>query len=253
LHSIISQNLNIYKIILGGIKLAEIIQINDTTWRIEDNGVSFFLLTGADKALLVDSGRGTPNAKQIAEGITKLPLMLLNTHADPDHISGNGSFEYIYMHPAEEGLYRAHGGKGTILPVNDSDIIELGNRPLKIFYIPGHTPGSIAVLDIKNRALISGDSVQDGNIFMFGKHRNMSRYLESMKKLSKYTDEFDTVYPSHGSFPVGPDLIGKLIEGAEQIISGKAQGEIIERFGAPVMLYKFPYAGFLCDVPADKE
>lgn len=233
----------------GGICMAEIIQINDSTWRIEDNGVRFFLLVGTEKALLIDSGRGTPDAKQIAEGITDQPIMLLNTHADPDHISGNGGFDSFYMHPDEEPVYKARGGAGEIIPVNDGDIIDLGKRPLRIIFIPGHTPGSIAILDINNRVLISGDSVQDGNIFMFKKHRNISLYVESLKKLSGYTDEFDEVYPSHGSFPVYPDLIPKLLDGAEQIIAGTAEGKVIDMFGTSVMLYKFPYAGFLCDIP----
>lgn len=233
--------------------MADIIQIDDTTWRIEDGGVRFFLLTGTKKALLIDSGMNTVNAKQIAEGITKLPIILLNTHADPDHISGNGSFDYCYMHPEEEDNYRIHGGAGNILPVKDNDIIDLGIRPLRIVFIPGHTPGSIAVLDIKNRVLISGDSIQDGNIFMFNERRNLPLYVESLKKLSKYTDEFDTIYPSHGSFPVYPELIEKLIEGSEQIINGTANGKIVDIFGTPVMLYKFSYAGFLCDIPESKK
>jgi len=112
--------------------MAEVIQINDTTWRIEDNGVRFFLLAGTEKALLIDSGMNTLNAKQIAESITKLPIMLLNTHADPDHISGNSNFDYSYMHPDEEDNYRALGGLGAILPAKDNDIIDLGSRPLKI-------------------------------------------------------------------------------------------------------------------------
>ncbi len=227
--------------------MAEIIQINDTTWRIEDNGVRFFLLAGTEKALLIDSGMNTPNAKQIVESITELPVMLLNTHADPDHISGNGSFDYFYMHPDEEDNYRAHGGSGTILPVKDNEIIDLGNRPLKIIFIPGHTPGSIAVLDINSRVLISGDTVQDGNIFMFSERRNLPLYVESLKKLSMYTGEFDAIYPSHGSFPVSPGLIAELIEGAEQIINRTAKGKGVDMFGTPVKLYKFPYAGFLCD------
>lgn len=105
--------------------MADIVLINDTSWRIEDNGVRFFLLTGTEKALLIDSGMKTPNAKQ---SITKLPVMLLNTHADPDHISGNGSFDYFYMHPDEEDIYRAHGGVESILPVKDNYIIVLGNK-----------------------------------------------------------------------------------------------------------------------------
>lgn len=233
--------------------MADVVQINDTTWRIEDSGVRFFLLAGTEKALLIDSGMHTPNAKQMAESITKLPIMLLNTHGDPDHISGNGSFDSFYMHPDEEDVYRSQGGSGIILPVKDNDVIDLGNRPLKIFAIPGHTPGSIAVLDINSRVLIPGDSIQDGNIFMFREYRNMSLYVESLKKLSRYMDEFDIIYPSHGSFPVYPELIARLIEGAQQVIDGKAQGEVVEVLGTPVMLYRFPYAGFLCDLPENEK
>ncbi len=232
--------------------MADIIKINDTTWRIEDNGVRFFFLVGTEKALLIDSGMNTLNAKQIAESITKLPIILLNTHADPDHIAGNVSFDYFYMHPDEEDNYRAHGGLGSLLPVKDNDIIDLGNRPLKIYFIPGHTPGSIVVLDVNNRVLISGDSIQDGRIFMFKEHRNMSMYVESLNKLSKLTDAFDAIYPAHGSFPVYPELIASLIEGAEQILSGTAKGTSVDMFGTPVMFYKFPYAGFLCDIPDNK-
>ena len=43
---------------------------------------TIFLLVGTEKALLIDSGMNTLNAKQIAESITKLPIILLNTHAD---------------------------------------------------------------------------------------------------------------------------------------------------------------------------
>ena len=235
--------------------MVDIIQIDNNTWRIEDNFVRFFLLTGEEKALLIDSGVNTPNAKEIAESLTKLPVILLNTHADGDHISGNESFEFFYMSPDEERYYRSKGGLGTILPVKDGEIIDLGNRPLKIISMPGHTPGSIAVLDINNRALIGGDIIQDGNIFMFKEHRNMFLYIESLRKLlSCYAKEFDIIYPSHGSFPVYPDLITNLIEGAEQIINGTANnGEIVHMSGTPVMLYKFPYAGFLCDIPENMK
>ena len=50
----------------------EIIKINDSTWRIEDGDVRFFLLTGTQKALLVDSGMNVHNAKDIAAGLTVL-------------------------------------------------------------------------------------------------------------------------------------------------------------------------------------
>ena len=225
--------------------MAEIFKINESTWRIEDNGVRFFLLCGEEKAALVDTGMNAPDARVIAEGLTNLPLILINTHADPDHISGNGSFDEFYMSVAEEENYREHGGKGKLLPVKEGDVIELGKRPLRIIDIPGHTPGSIAILDEKNRVLISGDTVQDGNIFMFGKFRNLDVYIESLKHLGEFSGQYDEIYPMHGTFPVGEELIGKLLEGAQEIKDGKAIGKAVDIFGNQVTLYKFPYAGFL--------
>ena len=227
--------------------MAEIIKVNDDTWRFEDDGVRFFLFAGTKKAALIDSGMKVPDARKLAEGLTDLPLILVNTHADPDHISGNAAFEEVYMSPEEEDNYRANGGQGKINPVREGDVIDLGDRPLRIIDIPGHTPGSIAIIDEKNRIMIGGDSVEDGNVFMFGERRNIDRYIESMKHLLEFTDSFDTIYAMHGSFPVKNDLIEKLIEGAQLIKDGKADGSAVDVFGTTVLLYKFPYAGFLCD------
>lgn len=228
--------------------MAETIKINDSTWRFEDGGVRFFLLCGKEKAALIDTGMNAPDAKELAEGVTDLPLILINTHGDPDHISGNGAFEEFYMSPKEEDNYRNNGGNGTIIPVNDGDVIDLGDRPLKIIDNPGHTPGSIAILDEKYKVLIGGDAVQDGNIFMFGKYRNLNSYISSLKRLKEYDGSFDEIYPMHGTIPVKSELIEKLIDGAEQIQSGSAEGKKVDMFGTEVMLYKFPYAGFLCEV-----
>ena len=73
--------------------MAKIIKINDNTWRFEDDSVRFFLLCGKERAALVDSGMNTPDAKKMAEDLTDLPIILINTHADPDHISGNAALD----------------------------------------------------------------------------------------------------------------------------------------------------------------
>ncbi len=227
--------------------MTEVIQINKNTWRFEDDGVRFFLLCGKDKAALVDTGMNTPDAGKMAEQLTDLPLILINTHADRDHISGNAGFEEFYMSPSEEENYRQNGGKGRILPVKEDDVIDLGDRPLRIIDNPGHTPGSIAILDEKYRVLIAGDSVQDDKIFMFGNFRNMDTYIDSLKKLSKYDGTYDEIYAMHGTIPLNPDIVGKLIDGATMIANGTATGTKVNLFGNEVLLYKFPYAGFLCE------
>ena len=84
----------------------EIIQIGSDSWRIEDSGVRFFLLAGTERALLVDSGRSVHNARNIAGSLTDLPIGLLNTHGDMDHVGSNAQFDAFYMHPDEEENFR---------------------------------------------------------------------------------------------------------------------------------------------------
>lgn len=226
----------------------EIIKINEGTWRIEDEGVRFFLLAGEDKALLIDSGMTVHNAKEIAQELVDLPVELLNTHGDIDHVGSNDEFDSFYMNPAEAAnYYNTQKRTGMIDPVTDGDIIDLGDRELEIITIPGHTPGSIAVLDKRHRALISGDAIQDGNIFMFGIQREMHAYLLSLEKVMNYADLFDTIYPSHGSFPVGPELIVALYESAAHIMMGLAEGSEAEMHGVKVKQYDMGAAKFLCD------
>ena len=200
------------------------IQIDDSTWLFEEEGVRFFLLVGKDKALLIDSGMQTHNAKELAEELTDLPIELLNTHADPDHIGSNDEFDWFYMNPAEgSNFYNSQGRDGEIRPVWDGDIIDLGERPLRIIATPGHTPGSIAILDVDHRRVFSGDPVQDGRIFMFGIQREMHAYRHSLKKLDGFRDQFDELYPCHGSCPVKPELIMKLYDAAGVCWKGRSK------------------------------
>ena len=98
----------------------QIIKMNDNTWRIEDHGVRFFLIAGREKALLIDSGMQVHNAREIAESLTDLPVFLLNTHADMDHIGSNAEFAECYMHPEETVNYHVDN---SVIPVNEGDIL----------------------------------------------------------------------------------------------------------------------------------
>jgi len=224
----------------------KIIPITEDTWRLEEEGVRFFLLAGDEKALLIDSGMQTHNAKEIAESLVSLPVELLNTHGDMDHVGSNDEFDHFYMNPAEaSNYYNTQKKTGTIIPVTDGDVIDLGGRRLEIITLPGHTPGSIAILDCRRRVLISGDPIQDGNIFMFGVQREMHAYMLSLKKLEKYRDRFDTIYPSHGTFPVSPDLIPLLYENAARVLAGEAEATDAEFHGTPIKKYDVGVCSFL--------
>lgn len=223
----------------------EIIPIDAQTWRIEDGMVRCYLLAGTDSALLIDTGMTLQNAREIAEGLTDKPVKLLNTHGDPDHIAGNAAFPSFYMHPDEADNYHAFGGGGEIVPVREGDTLDLGGRPLEIIELPGHTPGSIAVLDRSRRALISGDPIQTGRIFMFGPGRDLRQYLNSLRKLQRRTGDFDAIWPAHGTFPVEPAQIAKLALGAERMLAHQVAWEPCDMRGTPLRAYNVGCATFL--------
>ena len=223
-----------------------IIRIDDQTWRLEEEGVRFFLLTGSRSALLIDSGMQVHNAKKLAEGLTALPLSLLNTHADRDHIGSNAEFDAVYMSPAELVNYPLAKKASDIIPIRDGSSIDLGGRRLEIIEIPGHTPGSIAVLDVERRVLFSGDTVQDGSIFLFGPMRNIPAFYHSLKRLEGMTGRFDLIYPSHGSFPVKKELISRLISQTAKLERGELAASEAAFMGIPLKRYEADAAVFLC-------
>ena len=227
---------------------AQVIQVNEDTWRIEDGMVRFFLLKGTEKALLIDTGMTIRHAREIAEALTGMPVLLLNTHSDADHTGCNDRFDSFYMHPADEAHYRKSGKGGKLIPIRDGDELDLGNRKLRIIHLPGHTPGSVAVLDLSRRVLISGDPLQEhGRIFMFGEHRDMREYVRSLKRLETMSAAFDEIWPSHADLPLSPDCIRRLYEGAGKILDKEIKGTETEFFGQRITVYPLGFTTFLCN------
>ena len=217
------------------------------TWAESDQGVRIFLLVGKEKALLIDTGMTGLDLQSTISLHTDLPVQLLNTHADRDHIAGNSQFPEFCMHPSEAAFYRnVQHGSGKMLPVFEGDLIDLGGRTLEIIHLPGHTPGSITVLDRENRCLIGGDPIQeDGNIYMFGDHRNMVAYIAGLERLMKRSD-FDFIYPSHAKEKVSRDVIPQLVAGAKDILAGKIPGKETEAHGIKVASCDVGVSRFLC-------
>ena len=223
-------------------------QIFDNTWAALDVGVRIFLLAGEESALVIDTGMNGLDIPGMVTAHTDLPYRLLNTHADPDHIGSNSQFASFYMHPSEAAFYHnTQHGRGSVVPVFDGDVIDLGGRPLEIIHLPGHTPGSITVLDRKNRCLIGGDPIQeDGTIFMQGPQRDMEAYIASLRRLLQ-RDDFDVIYPSHAKEKVSRSVIPPLIDGAQRILAGAVQGTPAELFGEAIRVCDVGVSRFLCD------
>ncbi len=226
------------------------VRLYDNTWAIEDGGVRIFVIRGSEKALVVDTGFGDIDVIGAVRSLTDLPLELLNTHADRDHVGGNAPFESFYMHPAEAASYYADPARGgEIRPVWEGSVIDLGDRPLEVLHVPGHTPGSVTLLDPAQRCLIGGDPIQEGGrIYMFGPARCMKIYPLGLEHVMERAADFDVVYPSHAKLCVEKSVIPKLIEGALDIMAGKAQYVDEELPGRGVVrIYDAGVSKFLCE------
>lgn len=200
-------------------------KIADHFWVFEEDGVRSFLFGGTDRAMLVDTGFGTlPLHKLVAE-LTAMPVFLVNTHTDKDHTGCNRDFGSAYMHPAEMDHYQNALPEGChmedVCPLWEGEIIDLGFWKFEVILTPGHTPGSIMLLEREKRMLISGDTIQDGTIFMFGVGRNMPAFQSSLKRIIAMADSFDTIWPSHGSYPLTVDIIPGILQGSQDLLDGK--------------------------------
>jgi len=214
-------------------------KISEGFYSIEQGFVRSFLIEGDKEALLVDTGVGGANLKKYVEEITKLPITVIFTHADGDHVGNAGQFERRFMHPCEFDYYKSKNEKMVSMEaVWEGDIIDLGKYSFEVILIPGHTPGSIALLEKEKRFLIAGDSIQSGSIFMFGNGRNFDAYLSSMKKLQGRLKEFDTVYASHNVLSMEANTVNLLCVAASKVMENKVYGKPEERFEGNIKCYE---------------
>ncbi|HEX4806113.1 MAG TPA: MBL fold metallo-hydrolase [Conexibacter sp.] len=74
-------------------------EVAPRTWLIAEPGhVNSWLLSGDDRAVLVDTGLGICPIRPVAEALTGKPVSVVNTHAHVDHVLGNAEFDEIAIH-----------------------------------------------------------------------------------------------------------------------------------------------------------
>lgn len=213
---------------------------NDNIFILDDGKVREFLIIDKDKALLIDTGFKNNDFILTVRSITDLPIELVITHADRDHIGNIGEFEKIYMHQNDFNLIEEN-----IHPVyiKENDTINISNYHFQIIEIPGHTYGSIALLDLNSGLLLSGDSVQVGPIYMFGKHRNLEMYISSLQKLMTYKKDIKVILPSHHDYPLTADYIDYCLNDAMSLKNGQLKGK--EVLNMDCLCYQGKYVQFL--------
>ncbi len=59
------------------------------------------MLFGTERAILIDTGLGIANIKNVVNNLTELPIAVVTTHAHWDHIGGHKYFPDFQVHSAE--------------------------------------------------------------------------------------------------------------------------------------------------------
>ena len=212
-----------------------------------------YLVEGRDRALLIDSGLGMGNIKAVAEGITAKPVIVVNTHAHWEHIGGNHLFDTIAIHSVEAHLLEAgisademhahftenphelsylppqsRTGTLRIAPsqaaylLSHGEAIDLGGgRILETLHTPGHSAGSICLLDETNRMLFTGDTVHTGLLQAHRDGSDLGQYIETAKWLYAIGWDTNLVFPGHGETPLDGGFLLEVGSGFERLVGGE--------------------------------
>lgn len=198
-------------------------------YALEDARVRQFLVLGEERALLFDTGFGDTEVLAAARTLTDLPIDLVLTHGDPDHVGGLGDFTNCRLHP---GDWHKITAPVSLTPLTEGDVLRCGRFAFEVIAIPGHTPGSVAFYDRVQKILLPGDSVQQGGpIYMFGPDRDLPRYIQSLEKLAAQIPVDVAVFPCHSACPIDAAYIGGNLADARALKADALAGEDAPGFG----------------------
>ncbi|MBO5248567.1 MAG: MBL fold metallo-hydrolase [Clostridia bacterium] len=213
-------------------------KINDFTYAISEyrhpEETHCYLLLGEEKTLLIDSGLGVCNIYEQVLQLTDKPLAAVATHVHWDHIGGHQYFSEWYAHSAElpwlQGefplpkaaiqkmlagncdlpkeydaeRYELFQGIPTRL-LEDGDVLELGNRSIKVLHTPGHSPGHMCFWDALYGFMYTGDLIYKGLLYANYTSTDPGAYLKSVEKIAKYPVR--RLFPGHHSLEISTNLL----------------------------------------------
>ena len=194
-----------------------------------------------DDSIVVDTGTGMSVDAVLSEIAKVTPLKTIGrivlTHSHYDHIGGaeamcRATGARLYLHKAEAEPLRSGDvsltvssmfGKGVgaldVEPLTEGQVLKCGSADLEVLHTPGHSPGSIALVDRKSLLAIVGDTVFcDGGVGRWDlPGGNLSQLKASLGRLKALG--LKSMYPGHGSYADGDAeyhlrLSAKYLEGA---------------------------------------
>lgn len=191
------------------------------------------LLTGSERALLVDTGLGICDLRTVVRSLTALPLTVVNTHGHNDHIAGNYQFERVMLSAADmpcarfalDGGIRANVLRirqppavpagymeyalENIAPLDSCAVFDLGGLTAEIIPLPNHTPGSVGVYVPERALLLGADSVAPFTSLFFPEACMLCEHLALLRRVEKLP--FSQLLCSHSAELYPKKIVDALI------------------------------------------
>ena len=177
--------------------------------QIQQHGDNFSYIIADEATLEAAAVDSSFNAGELLRTLKTENLALksiVNTHGHSDHTAGNA--ELLSIFNAKTVAHKLSRINADIM-VADSDIVHVGNVPIKVIHTPGHTSDGICLL-VDNKKLLTGDTLfvgECGRTDLPGGN-SKSLYDSLFNKLLKLDDAVE-VYPGHDYGPKRHSTIGE--------------------------------------------
>ena len=215
-------------------------------------GEQCYLIEGSEGALLFDGLCGEGSLKSFVREITDLPVQIALSHAHPDHCGAVFEYGECYMHPDDIALLYSDFVSGSeerwnfvtdvpewappvrtktrleditdrcavkTYPVYDGDIFDLGGVQMEVIGVPGHTRGTIVLLDRAARLVLSGDAINPNTLMALPGSATIEEYKESVLHLKTFQAAFDFLYGGHGPEPVPARIVDDALMLIDKILN----------------------------------
>ncbi len=173
------------------------IQLTTEPWVHSFFRANCYTVRGRDADLQFDFGSGL-RPYRAALPLSGAAVLAVASHAHIDHVGGFAEFDTRLGHAAEaqgfatmaEAFTLKHLFRDEVFgpalsrapfpgfrladwdlapapltaPLSEGDKIDLGDRSFTVLHLPGHSPGSIALLDETDGLLLAGDAIYEGGL-----------------------------------------------------------------------------------------
>jgi len=215
-----------------------------------------YLILGSERAILFDTGMGIGNIQAEVEALTGLPVVVVVSHCHYDHIGDNYRYDEVWAFDNDSEIGRIERGKtreecvhylasGTYLELpagfdpatyeikpslvtrrlKHLEVIDLGGRTLTGHHTPGHSPGSICLLDSRNGILFTGDTYYPGMMYAHFEDSDFDDYVQTAAALVDLLPQVSYLCPAHNEAYVPKEALAQMQAAFDQIVADEAPFE----------------------------